>query len=42
MKTTTKTTDIIKAIDDELKTLLLNDLREVRSRSTNCKTPLAA
>ncbi|HWD88024.1 MAG TPA: hypothetical protein VG367_07860 [Mucilaginibacter sp.] len=42
MKTSTKTTGILKAIDNELKALLLNDLQEIRSRKTTCKTPLAA
>ncbi|MGZ4001708.1 MAG: hypothetical protein ACXVIY_13800 [Mucilaginibacter sp.] len=40
--TTTKTTEILKSIDNELKTLLLRDLQEVRSRKSLCKTPLAA
>jgi hypothetical protein len=42
MKTLTKTSEILKAIDIELKALLLKDLQEVKSRKTNCKTPLAA
>lgn len=42
MKTSTKTAEILKAIDIELKALLLNDLQEVKSRKTTCKTPLAA
>jgi len=42
MKTSTKTTRIINAIDNELKALLMKDLQNVRSKVFPCKTPLAA
>ncbi|HVW15350.1 MAG TPA: hypothetical protein VHB54_16080 [Mucilaginibacter sp.] len=42
MKTSTKTAEILKAIDNELKALLLKDIQEIKSRKTTCKTPLAA